>query len=272
LNKLEEHNLLEIESLSQRGQTLSIVHLIEANTLSIEMAAHLLYFVSNRVSFLTAAMPGNAGKTTLMACLLMFLPPNTKIITISEPDMLLNPPEAKNDERIYYLCHEIGSGHWYGYLWGNDVARLFSLIDQNKHFLASCIHADTLNQLREILLSKKLNVAEEDFRKIELILFMHLDRSGWKYIRRVSSIYESTDMLLEQPSHRPIFLWDENTDKFHKQNDSLLLKKLAKKNEKTEAQIYEKIAEYEDFFEWLLSKKIYDYRKVRQEILRLYAG
>ena len=39
---MEEHNLREIEGLSQRGRTLSIVDLINANTLDVDMAAHSL--------------------------------------------------------------------------------------------------------------------------------------------------------------------------------------------------------------------------------------
>lgn len=88
MNTLEKHNIREIERLSQRGKTLSIVDLLDANTLSVEMAAHLFYIVAHGASFLTAARPGNAGKTTLMQCLLTFLPPNTRIVTISNSAML----------------------------------------------------------------------------------------------------------------------------------------------------------------------------------------
>lgn len=264
MNRLKKHNIREIERLSQRGKTLSIVDLLYDNTLNVEMAAYLLYIVEHGASFLTAAGPGNAGKTTLMQCLLTYLPSNTRIVTISDAAMLSSPPVR--NERTYYLVHEIGSGSWFGYLWGNDVGRFFSLIDK-EHFLASCIHADTLDEIRTILLSDELNVAEEDFRKLDLILFMHLERSGFKYTRRIASIYEATGASVEHPSHKSIFLWDRETDTFHKQEDSILLKKLADKEGKSREQVNEQISEYEDFIERLMSEEIRDFRKVHEEIL-----
>lgn len=269
MNSLEKQNIYEIEKLSQRGKTLSIVDLINDHTLNIEMAAHLLYIVSHGASFLTAARPGNAGKTTLTQCLLTYLPPDAEIVTISDSSMLSTTPPSNQNGYTYYLCHEIGSGRWFGYLWGDDVRKLFSLMNEN-HFIASCIHADFLDELREILLSEELNVAEEDFRKLDLILFMHLDRKGFKYIRRVSSVYEATKTPSKKQSHVPVFLWDEDSDSFYRQEESPLLKRIASKEEKNTAQVNEELSEYKEFIQWLISEDIRDFRKVRQEVLRFY--
>ena len=143
---LEEHNLREIEGLSQRGRTLSIVDLINANTLNVDMAAHSLYAIANGASFLTAARPGNAGKTTLMACLLTFLPPGIQIVTTSSPSVITEAHRlmsGKKPEDFCLLAHEIGSGHWYGYLWGKYVGQLLNLMSDGCR-VVSCIHADTL--------------------------------------------------------------------------------------------------------------------------------
>ena len=264
----DEHNILQIEGLSQRGRTLSIVDLLNANTLSVEMAAHLFCFMAHGASFLTAAKPGNAGKTTLMACILMFLPPNTNIVTISEPSVISQALPKNCDEKICYLCHEIGAGHWYGYLWGDDVGNFFKLIDK-RCSIASCIHADIFDEMREILFSSKLNVAEEDFRKLDFILFMHLERNGWEYTRRVSTFYEATNASSQQSeSHRPLFIWDKSSDEFHQQDDSLLLQTLARKKGIPQKQIQSQLMECEDFIRWLIKRKINDYRKVRMEIRR----
>jgi type IV secretory pathway ATPase VirB11/archaellum biosynthesis ATPase len=73
---LEQHNHRQIEQLNQRGgRMLSIVDLIQAGTIRVQMAAYAMRAMAEGASLLTAAGPGGAGKTTLMAALLNFLPP-----------------------------------------------------------------------------------------------------------------------------------------------------------------------------------------------------
>ena len=84
----------------------------------------------------------------------------------------LDHPAAKP---ACYLVHEIGSGDWYGYIWGRDVANFFSLIDGQRR-IASCLHADTLEELTGILCSPPLRVSREALGRVGLILFMHVAR------------------------------------------------------------------------------------------------
>ncbi|MEK7765428.1 MAG: hypothetical protein AAB368_04240, partial [bacterium] len=66
----------ELDRLNQRGgRMLSIVDLIEAGTVTRELAAYLLAAIGGGASFMTAALPGGAGKTTVMGALLNFVPP-----------------------------------------------------------------------------------------------------------------------------------------------------------------------------------------------------
>jgi len=152
----ERHNHQQIEQLNQRGgRTLSIVDLIQAGTISVEMTAYAMRAMETGASLLMAARPGSAGKTTLMAAILNFLPPEVPIVTIDSARVIragLGHPAA---ESACYLAHEIGSGDWYGYIWGRDVADFFSLIDGNRR-IASCLHADTLEELTGILCSPPL--------------------------------------------------------------------------------------------------------------------
>ena len=57
----------EINRCNQRGgRMLSIVDLIQAGTISRDLAAYALAAIGNGASFLVGAMPGGAGKTTVM--------------------------------------------------------------------------------------------------------------------------------------------------------------------------------------------------------------
>jgi hypothetical protein len=53
---------------------LSIVDLIEAGTMSREVAAYSLAAIGAGASFMVGALPGGAGKTTVMGALLNFVP------------------------------------------------------------------------------------------------------------------------------------------------------------------------------------------------------
>ena len=57
---------------------------IQAGTISIEMAAYAMRAMHEGASLLTAAGPGGAGKTTLMAALLNLLPLEVPIVTYDD--------------------------------------------------------------------------------------------------------------------------------------------------------------------------------------------
>ena len=57
---IEEHNHRQIEMLNQRGgRTLSIVDLLLAGTISVEMAAYAMRAMKRGASLLTGARPGS---------------------------------------------------------------------------------------------------------------------------------------------------------------------------------------------------------------------
>jgi len=258
-----EHNLDEIENLSQRGKILSIVDLINANTLDVDMSAYCLYAISNGASFLTAARPGNAGKTTLMSCLLTFLPTDIRILTIDKPSVIAEAHKiVADDNKLCTLCHEIGAGHVYGYLWGVHVGQFFDLMNYGCQ-MASCIHADTLPEMQSILVSNELGVPEADFAKLDLILFIKMMREGEGYKRRVSSLYEKG---IEK--HNLLFTWDEDTDSFIKHGESTLLKIIAQEHGKSSNQVADELQQCKLLIEDLVKSGINDFRQVRKMVLR----
>ena len=265
---LEDHNLREIEGLSQRGRTLSIVDLISANTLDVDMAAYSLHAIANGASFLTAARPGSAGKTTLMACLMTFLPPGMKIITTSSPSVVTEAQryiDAEGAGNLCFLCHEIGGGRWYGYLWGRHVGQLLHLMSSGCK-IASCIHADTLPEMRDILVSRELAVSEEDFAQLGLILFMKLERSLTGYKRRVATFYEAG----EAGKHNLLFSWESKSDTFSKHGKPMLLERIARQSGQSVEQAVEKLRQCKLFIQNLMQSGETDFRWVRKQVVGFY--
>ncbi len=207
---VERDNHEQIEALNQRGgRTLSVVDLIRAGTLSVEMAACAMRAMAEGASLLTGARPGGAGKTTLMASLLHLLPPGTRIVTVDGPRVLADAAGRHPAEPECYLAHEIGSGHWYGYVWGRAVADFLALIEGPRR-VASCLHADTLEEMTGILCSPPLGVSRDALARVGLILFIHVRPGPLGVKRRVAAFHEADGA----GGHRLAFRWDERRDAF----------------------------------------------------------
>jgi hypothetical protein len=206
MTELEQENLHEIESLNQRGgRTLSVVDLIEAGTLSVELAAYFMARVSRGASFFTAAVPGGAGKSTVLADLLCFLPPGERIVSTSSDDVVRDALARPDLTGACFLAHEIGSGHWYGYIWSSTVAD-FVALKQKGARVASCLHADTLEQLSDILTRPPLHIPPADLTQLDMLAFVHV-LSGRR--RRVATVYEA-----HQDGHHLAFQLDGRTDQY----------------------------------------------------------
>ncbi len=207
MNSLQEHNLSEIRSLNQRGgRTLSIMDLIADGTLTQEMAAYLMVKVASGNAFLTAAQQSGTGKSTLLANLLGFLPPGERIISTGSADVIHRG--HNNDESSCYLAHEIGSGHWYGYIWGETAQQFFTLADAG-HRLASCLHADTMRQLKDQLMSSPIGITEDRLHSVGLICFMRMIRPRGSILRRVFSIHALVD-----GNYETAWEFDQETETF----------------------------------------------------------
>lgn len=184
---LERQNLAQIERLNQRGRrTLSIADLIAAGTINPEMAALCWLMVEGGASLLTGAVPGGAGKTTLMAALLSFLPPGERIATVSGPEVLRRVERGGMPGPTTLLAHEIGSGHWFGYIWGRQAARFFAAWRHGARRV-TCLHSDDPEQTAEAL--RALGVADQDLAHVALQLYMRVS-GGWaRPLRRVASLH-----------------------------------------------------------------------------------
>jgi len=212
---MERRNRQQIEGLNQRGgRTLSIVDLLLAGTIDVETAAHVGEAVGRGASFLTAANPGGAGKTALLAALLGFLPVGVPIVTVDHPNVIAAATETGGPECC--LAHEIGSGHWYGYIWGPVVGRYLDLAAHGR-MVASCLHADTMEEVQDVLHACTIGDPLGALKEIDFVLFMHAEKSPAGYRRWVAGVYERDET---SGTYEPAFLWDPRRDCFERLGDS----------------------------------------------------
>src|SRR5436189_302732 len=106
-----------IHQCMQRGERpLSLVDLIEKDLLTLNQAAWLVARVEQGSSWLAGAIPGHAGKTTLMSALLVFLPAQAQA-TLARPGLAWE----SFGPNCCVVAEEISDHGRERYLWDEDV-------------------------------------------------------------------------------------------------------------------------------------------------------
>jgi len=180
---------------------LSIVDLMDAGTISPDLAAYLLAAIGNGASFMVGALPGGAGKTTVMGALLNFVPPTVQLAA-ADGAAAIAAGAAAPDPTYCYICHEIGAGPYYAYLWGSDLRAYFELPAAG-HMLATNLHADTYAQARDQVCGHN-GVSAEAWRRMNLMLFLSVRRTGLSVSRLVEEVWASDGAS----DHRRIYTAD----------------------------------------------------------------
>ena len=186
--QLQTH-CMEIERCNQRGgRMLSIVDLLEAGTITPDLAAYAMAAIGRGASFLVGALPGGAGKTTVMGALLNFVPGDV-VLRPADGMRAIERGLGAERPRCCYICHEIGSGPYYAYLWGGELRAYFELPTAG-HSLATNLHADTYEQARDQICGDN-GVPAAALCRMGLMFFLSVRRSGLGASRRIVTAWES---------------------------------------------------------------------------------
>lgn len=207
---IREH-CAQIANCNQRGgRMLSIVDLLEAGTVTPDLAAYALAAIGGGASFLVGALPGGAGKTTVMGALLNFVPAGVALLPADGPAAIAAGAASPAPRRCY-ICHEIGAGPYYAYLWGQDLRDYFDLPAAG-HMLATNLHADTFAQARDQICRDNA-VPAPALRRMNLMFFLEVARAArygapraGRTRRRIVTAWESDGSA----PHRQVYDADGN--------------------------------------------------------------
>ncbi len=135
--------------------------------------------------------------------------------------------------------------------WGRDVADYFSLIGGRRR-VASCLHADTLEETTGILCAPPLHVRRSDVGRLGLVLFMHVAKKAGGYRRRVAGFWETDG----QGGHRSVFQWDAPADAIVKPG---------------ELRRPEELWPYQEFIRGLVDQGEVENRAIRRRVVEFYS-
>lgn len=194
-----------VNRANQRGgRMLSIVDLIERETLTMEQASWLLRRILEGSSFLVGATPGGAGKTAVMGALLTMLPRDGKVYLTSGSEWK-NAPEG-----ACLVAYELNDAFYEAYIWGEDV-KTFARLGSLERRIVSNLHADTIEEAREQIVGQ-CGASEQEFLAFSLFLPIRFAGGGGRRERVVEQIYEGTGTAWreaepEEDSRITAFLW-----------------------------------------------------------------
>jgi hypothetical protein len=191
-------------------QALSIIEIIRAGTMPPRLAAAFWLGLERGASFVFAADPPGAGKTTILTALLAFAPEDTVVYFTRGWGETFDLPPTSDSYPTYLLVNEM-SDHLPVYSWGPYVIRAFELLDEG-YSLATTVHADTVADVIDQL-EHEVGVPPAHIASLTFVVPLAITRREGGALRRVRDVG-----LLSNGSggvsYRSLASWDEKRDAF----------------------------------------------------------
>jgi hypothetical protein len=171
-----------VDGANQRGgRMLSVIDLIEAGTLPLDLASRLIARILRGSSFLVGARPGGAGKTAVMAALLAMLP-SPSVIRLADG----GTGWRKSLPGETVVAYEIGQGAYQAYVWGEDL-RTMAALGVSGVRIVSNLHADTVEEAR-VQVVEQNGIPEPGFAAFQMFLPLVLRRGPSGIERRIGPV------------------------------------------------------------------------------------
>ena len=273
-----------------REKPFSVVELISSGVINELIAAYIWLMLEHRRTLMVAGGTG-AGKTTLLNALSMFIKPGMKIVTVEEIPELNLPHEnwTQLTARTSYAVGTMKTGEVslfdlvkvslryrpdyiiVGEVRGEEAFVLFQAMATG-HGGMSTIHAETLDYAIKRLTSPPMNIPTTYMKLMNM--FLHIQRvvarrpDGRVVVtRRVTEVNE----VVDYDDYRIVAKWNPKVDSHDVMlEDSYLIKDLAERMGKGEAELLEEIEKRTIVLHWMLKNGITDVWDVSRIIFRYY--
>jgi len=190
--------------------TLTILDLIQNGTMSAEMAATMWAAMDDRSSFIVAAGPRQAGKSTNTNAILGLLPDDVALHDLSG-EAAQFASIAASGAGGYLVVAEF-SNHMPTYLRGEQVMQVFQTAEKG-YSIAGTLHADTPEDLFYEL-SSHGPLTDDDLFRIRYLVFLAMRGPVETPTRRVASVWEVTNITGGTPQAQKLHQWNEADDSF----------------------------------------------------------
>ncbi len=268
------------------------IDLVRFKTMSIDMMAYLWLCIEYGSSMMVCGGTAS-GKTTTLNAVLLFIPPQMKIISIEDTRELNLPHE----NWIASVTREGFSGKSSGQMAG--AVDMFDLLTaamrQRPQYLMvgevrgkeayvvfqamatgtieySTFHADDLSSMIHRMESEPINLPRSLMTALNIMLLQGQVKVGTKMTRRVKSLTEIVGLDPETTEiiYNSVFTWNPADDRFHFSGHSYIFEKIRLSKGWTPRQMENEMRRRVIILEYMRKKNFNNYQKVAGLISAYY--
>ena len=262
--------------------------LIDYHTYSTSTIAYLWLAAENNKNIIFAGGTAS-GKTSSMNAISLFIPPETKIVTI-EDTRELNLPHPNwiaGVTRETFTGGETGSIDMYdllraalrqrpeyllvGEVRGAEAYVLFQAMSTG-HTTFSTLHADSVQSVVHRLENPPINVPRIMLQALDLIIIQVQVRIGEQRVRRAKSITEivGVDPRTGELLTNEVFTWSASKDEFTYSGRSYVLESVMHSRGWDDDRIKEELKKRQEILEWARMKNVKHYEDVAKIVVTYY--
>ena len=262
--------------------------LVEFNTMSPEMIAYLWIAIENGINTLFAGGTAS-GKTTTMNAVSLFIPRESKIVSIEEtreinlPHPNWIPGVARSGFGAVVADKMVGEIDMYdlmkaalrqrpeyilvGEIRGREAYVLFQAMATG-HATYSTVHADSAQSLIHRLEGKPINIPRVMLQSLDIVCLHVITRVKNKRARRCKQVIEIIDIdpTTKEILTNEVFRWDPVEDRFVYSGKSYILERVRAEKDLNREAMTQEIKNRKKIVEWMNNNNIREFRDVAKLI------
>ena len=288
------------DEITARGSTFTIrkfrvdpfspPDLVEFNTMSAEMIAYMWIAVEHGINMLFAGGTAS-GKTTALNALSLFIPPESKIVSIEEtreinlPHTNWIPGVARTGFGAVAADKVVGEIDMYdlmkaalrqrpeyilvGEIRGREAYVLFQAMATG-HATYSTVHADSAHSLIHRLEGKPINIPRVMLQSLDVVSLHVTTRVKNKRVRRCKQIIEIIDIdpTTKEILTNEVFRWDPVEDRFVYSGKSYVLERIRAEKDMSRDDMAEEIKRRKRLIELMNQNNVREFRGVARLLSR----
>lgn len=261
-----------------KGVPITPIDLVNYGTFSLEMMAYLWMAVDNGSNILIAGGTAS-GKTTVLNAIAMFIPPESKIVSIEDtreinllhknwiPAVTREVEEGAHGIEMFDLLRSaLRQRPEYvlvGEVRGREAHTLFQAMATG-HITMSTFHADSAETVVKRLTKQPINVPLMLLDSLDIIPIQKMTKVGNKLARRCTKIVEVTGVDFENETLKTndLFMW--HPDEFEFSGESEVFVKIMDKLNMSEMELGEEFARRRRVLEGLQQRGMSDFQSLNK--------
>jgi flagellar protein FlaI len=265
---------------------------IQLGTASPEILAYFWYLLEYKANILIVGGT-SSGKTSFLNSISMFIPPESKIVSIEDTKEIRIPHEhwISGLARIGFGI-PLPSGEKYGEVSMFDLLKEsfrqnpdYVIVGETRgeeayvmfqgmasgHSSISTFHAGSLDAVLKRLTTPPINLSPSliDSLNVVAIMTQIKEKEGKRRVKEIIEIV-SVDPRTEEVKTNLAFVWNSVTDSYEKVNDSIIVRKAAEGRGQNFEDALIELERRKKVLEWLDSQGIKDYLEVTRYINMYY--